>query len=317
MARVATITPVRNDGADLPTAVASILRQAEVTEIVLAVGPSNDQSLAIAEQLASADERIVVIESPTGRTADALNLAIAASEAEVIVRVDARAVLPPHYVEHALETLRATGAGNVGAAQNPVGNTRVERAIANAMRSPAGSGGVAYRGAGSARRVDTAWLGAFRREALDEVGGYDERFIRNQDAELNIRLNKAGHEVWFDPRLIVDYRPRPTLRTLARQYFEYGRWRFRTIKKHPDSAKLRQMAAPAIVVGLAVSLVLALVWSPLFWVIPGAYVAAVIIVGLLSSGSLVERLLTGAALCTMHLSWGTGFLLSALQRGST
>lgn len=317
MSRVATITPVLNDGASLRDAVESILSQTAVDHVVLAVGPSSDSSLEVAAQLAREDERVLVIENPAGRTASALNLAIAATDADVIVRVDSRAVLPSDYVEHALETLADTGAGNVGAVQNPVGHSRTERAIANAMRSRAGSGGVAYRGSGEARQVDTAWLGAFRRVALDEVGGYDERFIRNQDAELNIRLNKAGHQVWFDPRLVVDYRPRPTLGKLARQYFEYGRWRFRTIRKHPDSAKLRQLAAPVIVIGLAISVVLALIWSPLLWLIPGAYLASVVLAGLVSSGPILERLLTGAALLTMHVSWGSGFLLSALQRGST
>lgn len=317
MSRVATITPVLNDGANLRDAVESILSQAAVDHVVLAVGPSSDSSLDVAAQLAREDERVLVIENPAGRTAAALNLAIAATNAGVIVRVDSRAVLPSDYVEHALETLASTGAGNVGAVQNPVGHSRTERAIASAMRSRAGSGGVAYRGGGEARPVDTAWLGVFRRSALDEVGGYDERFIRNQDAELNIRLNKAGHQVWFDPRLVVDYRPRPTLRKLARQYFEYGQWRFRTIRKHPDSAKLRQMAAPVIVVGLLLSVLLAFSVSPFIWVVPAVYVSAVVIVGLYSSGPVLERLLTAAALLVMHLSWGSGFLLSALQRGST
>jgi len=317
MPGIATITPVLNDAANLPAAVGSIQHQDNVEHIVLSVGPSSDDSLSVAQGLAQRDGRIVVVENPSGRTAAALNLATAATSADVVVRVDARAVLPENYVKHAVETLEATGAGNVGAAQNPVGHTLTERAIAAAMRSRVGSGGVAYRGDGHARQVDTAWLGVFRRSALDEVGGYDERFTRNQDAELNIRLAKAGHPVWFDPRLIVDYRPRPTLRKLAQQYFEYGQWRMRTIKKHRDSAKPRQLAAPVIVIGLVVAVILALVVSSLFWFVPAAYVVGLLVVGLMSEGPLAQRLLTAGALFTMHITWGAGFLKALVQRGST
>jgi hypothetical protein len=225
-------------------------------------------------------------------------------------------------VRCAIETLERTSAANVGAAQVPVGVTLTERAIAAAMRSPLGSGGVAYRGGGEARPVDTAWLGAFRRSALTDVGGYDEEFIRNQDAELNARLNAAGHQVWFDPRLAVEYRPRPTLRALARQYYQYGWWRLRTVRRHPGSLAMRQLAAPFIVLGLLTGTLLGILATPWAFLLFAGYFGAVLIAGLASEGSLLQRLTTGAALAAMHLSWGSGFLLSAIrsigsQRGST
>lgn len=314
MLSVSTITPVRNDAASLPTAVAGIQAQDfPVDRIVLAVGPSSDGSLDVALGLAKHDARIVVIDNPTGRTPAALNLAIAQCDTEVVVRVDARAFLGTGYVAAAVDALIATGAGNVGAVQRAVGESRVQRGIAAAMQSRFGSGGAAYRGGGTRRRVDTAWLGAFRRDALVAVGGYDEDFIRNQDAELNLRLDRAGYEVWLEPELVVDYRPRDTLWKLATQYYQYGWWRLRTVRKHRGSLRFRQLAAPILVLGLVVSLFGAVLVSPWFLLVPTCYLATMIFGASRLPGALTERMIAAAALIVMHVSWGTGFLVSLVK----
>lgn len=311
---VATITPVLNDADHLTSAVRSIQQQRgmQVAAIVVSVGPSHDGSLAVAKRLAAADPRIRVVENPSGRTSVALNLGMEmVGDAEIIARVDARSVLPPDYLSQAVETLHRTGAGNVGAIQNPVGHTRIERAIAEAMQSMVGSGGAAYRHAGLAREVDTAWLGVFRRSAIEDVGGWDESFERNQDAELNLRLANAGHRVWLDPRLVVDYRPRSTFLTLARQYRDYGWWRCRTIHKHPGSVAPRQIGPPLLVLVLVGTAAASLVWSRLLALVPAAYGVAVLSAGMATRGPLSQRVTAGLALATMHLCWGVGFLGSA------
>ena len=88
------------------------------------------------------------------------------------VRVDARSQLPSDYIRNALETMSETGAGNVGAIQHPVGSTSTERGIAAAMCSRLGSGGAQYRHGQQRIEVETAYLGVFRRSALEEVGGW-------------------------------------------------------------------------------------------------------------------------------------------------
>ena len=325
--QISAVIPVRNNAEDLPAAVQSLLAQAPLThgaltEIVLCVGPSDDASLKVAEALASDHAIVDVVVNAHGGIPQALNLGLRHITGDVLLRLDAHSILPTNYAANALETMEATGASNVGAVQNPVGQTMAERAIAAAMGGRAGSGGADYRhGGGTPRKVETAFLGFFSTEAVRGIGGWDEAFSRNEDAELNARLINAGHEVWLDPRLVVDYRPRPTLRALAKQYFRYGPGRLQTIRKHPETLKARQLAAPLIVVGLVTGVGLALLATPWFWVVPGAYVAGVLAAGLASGGPLRQRLVTGAALATMHVSWGSGFLLAAIrslvQRGST
>ncbi|MEY3019106.1 MAG: hypothetical protein RLZZ272_90, partial [Actinomycetota bacterium] len=261
--------------------------------------------------------------NPRTATPTALNLAIAATSAPVVVRVDTASRVPPGYVDRVEALLRTTGAANVGGRQCAEAAEGFAAAVARAMASPLGSGGAAYRHGGVARAVDTVYLGAFRREALDAVGGFDERFVRNQDAELNLRLRRAGFTVWLDPAIEVGYRPRGTVRGLWRQYLGYGRWRRATARRHPGSLGLRQLAAPALVLGLAVGTLLALAGRVGGLALPGAVGPAVPVV--LLAGGYGATIVLGAvsavrdrpsalpgvalALVTMHLAWGVGFLL--------
>jgi len=306
---VSVIIPALHAADTVENALRSVLAQQEVGEVVVAAGDDDTRQAATAA--AAGDDRVRVVDNPGGRTPDALNAAIAASSGEVVVRVDAGSALPPGYVAQAVRTLAATGAGNVGGAQVPTAARGFARAVAVAMRSPAGAGGATYRVGGNAGPVDTVYLGVFRRAALDAVGGYDPRFTRNQDAELNLRLRRAGYDVWFEPSLQVAYRPRDTVRGLAAQYLQYGRWRRLTVRTHQGSVAPRQLAAPVLVVGLIVAAVVsAVVGSALpIGAALAVYLAALIVAAVVAVPSLALVPGVVIALATMHLSWGVGFLL--------
>jgi succinoglycan biosynthesis protein ExoA len=312
-ASVAVVVPAR-DAADTVGDAVRSAAQDPVDEILVAV-PPDDHATADAVRRAAADlpTPIHVVANPAGTTPAALNAAIAASAAEVIVRVDAHSTLPPGYVAHAVATLRATGAANVGGVQRGEGRTWFERAVALAMASPVASGGAAYRGAAEPQPADTVYLGVFDRAALDAVGGFDERMVRNQDAELNVRLRAAGHEVWFDPALEVAYRPRGSVASLARQYHGYGRWRRVTGRLHPGSLRLRQLAAPVLVLGLVAGAVVGLVWW--WWlllVLVAAWLLVLVAAGLRAGPAHAAGVVL--AIAVMHLAWGVGFLTSRPRR---
>lgn len=307
-AKVSVVMPALHAPEGVVRALASVLPQDGVDEVVVAAG--DDATRRAALEVADRDPRVRVVDNPSGRTPDALVAAIAATDGEVVVRVDAGSQLPPNYVRMAVATLRETGAANVGGAQVPQAAAGFARAVALAMRSPAGAGGATYRVGREAGPVDTVYLGVFRRQALDAVGGFDPRFSRNQDAELNLRLRRAGYQVWFDPRLEVAYTPRGTVRGLASQYLQYGRWRRLTVRTHRTVA-VRQLAAPLLVLGLVMLLIVSVVvGSP--WPI-GFAVAAYVAALLLAAGVAAPKqpLIPGVAvaLAIMHLSWGVGFLL--------
>lgn len=331
---VSVIMPVRNEERHLAEAVGAVLGQdyPGELELVLAVGPSKDKTKHIAERIAARDHRVTVVANPSGQIPAALNAAIKASSHDIVVRVDGHALLPPGYVATAVRTLTETGAVNVGGIMAAQGSTPFQRAVAWAMTSPAGVGAAKNHTGGAAGPAATVYLGAFRRSALDQVGGYDERYLRAEDWELNHRIHQAGGLIWFQPELAVSYRPRATVSALASQQFHYGRWRHIVARMHPGTINLRYLAPPAvaaaIIVGAAAGLAGALalaagaggVWP---WVMVAGFSAPVLYaLGIIAVTGLAARSLRGRALAalpvaliTMHLSWGIGFLTSPRRLG--
>ena len=312
-AAVSVIMPVLNEERHLAEAVAAVLGQRYdgELEVVLALGPSRDRTDEIARELAAADPRVRLVDNPSGRTPMALNAAIAAARHDVVVRVDGHGLLDPGYVATAVRLLRETGAANVGGLMAAEGTTPFEQAVAAAMTSAFGVGSAAFHVGGVAGPADTVYLGVFRRRWLDDVGGYDPRFTRAQDWEMNHRIRQAGGLVWFSPSLHVTYRPRASVRTLARQYRDYGRWRRVVWRTHSGTINLRYLAPPAALGGIAVG-VLGAVVTPWTLVLPAGYLA-VVALGTAQAGRGLPwraRARLPLVLVTMHLSWGWGFVTS-------
>ena len=309
---ISVILPVLNEEPHLAESVTAILSQnyEGSFEIILALGPSRDQTNAIAEELAARDIRIKLVMNPSGKTAAGLNLAIAASENPVIVRVDGHAKIPNDYLSIAVSVLRESGAVNVGGVMAAEGVTKFEIAVSRAMRSPLGVGSSRFHTGGKAGEVDTVYLGAFRREAINAVGGFDERYTRAQDWELNHRLRKSGGKIYFDPRLQVTYRPRPNLSKLAKQYFQYGRWRRVVSRSHPGTVNLRYLAPPLTLIGTLTSLILGLLLHPIFFLPAAVYGIFMLISSILIAKSIREFFSLLAIIPTMHFAWGAGFITS-------
>jgi succinoglycan biosynthesis protein ExoA len=309
--RLSVIMPVRNEANHLEDAVAAVLAQRYTGELqlVLAVAPSTDATESIARRLAAADPLITVVGNPAGTTPAGLNRAIAVAAGEVIARVDAHAELTPGYLERAVAILEETGAANVGGIQRAIGTTPMQRAVAAAMSSRFGTGDARFHYGGQPGPIDSVYLGVFRAEVLRKLGGFDEHLLRNQDYELNFRIRQHGGIVWFDPRLEVLYRPRGSVGALASQYWQYGRWKRVTIRKHPGSLRWRQLVPPAAVAANAAAL-LASPLSPWTLVVPAAYLVSVLGASAITGASdprVAIRL--PVVFATMHHSWGAGFLI--------
>jgi len=295
-------------------------------EVVIALGPSTDRTDEIVEKIAADDERVRWVRNPDprGATPAGLNAALDVSTHPVVARIDGHALLPADYLRVAVETLNASAADNVGGLMAAEGITTFEQAVAAAMTSRFGVGSAAFHTGGTEGPADTVYLGVFRRAALERVGGYDEAFLRAQDWEMNLRIRRSGGAVWFQPALEVSYRPRSTVRALAKQYFHYGRWRRVVMRRHEGTASLRYLAAPLAVIGIVTGLLLTplgLIWPPLAAaiILPLGYVVAVVVAGVAVVGRGLAtgvRLRLPVAIATMHLSWGLGFLTSPPDLGS-
>jgi succinoglycan biosynthesis protein ExoA len=309
---ISVILPVLNEEKHLAESIRAILSQKYLGkfEVILALGPSRDATNAIAATLAAEDSRVILVDNPTGRTAAGLNIALARSSQEVVVRVDAHAEIPNDYLTLVVESLRESGAVNVGGIMGAEGVTLFEEAVAAAMRSPFGVGGSRFHIGGRPGYVETVYLGAFIRQAVVDVGGFDERFVRAQDWELNYRLRQNGGKIYFDPRLHVTYRPRPNYRKLATQYFEYGRWRRVIARKYPETINYRYLAPPLALIGTVLSLIAGTIFDPSLYLPAATYITFISITPLFISKNLNHYPLLIFILPTMHFSWGLGFLTS-------
>jgi succinoglycan biosynthesis protein ExoA len=324
---VSVVMPVLNEERHLAAAVQRVLDQdyPGELEVILAVGPSRDATRAIADRLGAGDARIRVVDNPAGRTPHALNLAVAAARHDVVVRVDGHGELTDGYIARAVQLLEETGAANVGGVMDAQGRSPFEQAVASAYTTRLGLGGSAFHLAGSpAGEVETVFLGVFRKEALEAVGGFDESLHRAQDWELNHRLRASGRRIWFSPELRVTYRPRSTLRALVKQMYDTGRWRREVVRRHPETASLRYLAAPVAVSGIAVGttagLVGVLTGSRLLRVgfaAPLGYLT-IVVGGALTAAPMPPRARAWlpVVLAATHLSWGTGFLVGLRPRRS-
>ena len=309
---VTVILPILNEEADLGNCISAILQQdyAGEIEIILALGPSKDKTNQIASDLAAADKRIKLVNNPTGQTAKGLNLAIKASSFEIICRIDGHSEIANSYLRTAISIMQESGAVNVGGLMHADSQSGLQRTIAQAMRSKLGVGASKFHTGGKAGPSDTVYLGTFKKSAILAAGGFDERYIRAQDWELNHRMRAQGGLIWFDPRLVVTYRPRKSLSKLAKQYFQYGRWRRVISRQHPKTNNFRYLAPPIALVINSLSVVLGVFVAPIFLVPVLIYVALLIIGGVIIGRKIADKLLMSIVFATMHLSWGAGFITS-------
>ncbi len=318
--------PVLNEEQHLAHAVREILAQqyAGPLEVIMAVGPSRDATHQIAEELADSDPRIRLVDNPRGKTPTALNLAIAAAEHDILVRVDGHGELTTGYIARAVELLQTTGAVNVGGVMDAQGETPFEQAVAFAYTSRLGIGGAKFHLEESAEgEAETVFLGVFRKQAVLAAGGFDESMHRAQDWELNYRLRKGGGLIWFSPELKVTYRPRSSFRTLIPQFFRTGQWRREVARRHPDTVSVRYLAPPVATVGVVAGVLAGLAaratghrWLRIGWLAPAGY-AALVTGGALTAGpalSAAARARLPFVLASMHLAWGTGFLIGLPSR---
>lgn len=323
---VSYVMPVLNEAEYVRDAVQGILGQDfdGSKEIILAVGPSADGTNAVVEQMALEDSRIRWVQNPSGRTPSGLNLAIKASTAPIVIRVDAHSVLDSQYTRRGVATLLRSGAADVGGRMDAQGRNSLQRAVAAAYNSPLGLGGAAYHSGAPEGPAESAYLGIFRRSIFDEVGFYDESLWRGQDWELCLRIRQAGEDVWFDPSLKTTYFPRDNYRRLAAQSYAAGVWRGELARRYPEGKTLRHFAPPAMAVSVALGTAAWLVGADnrqgvgrfvqqTLRSAPVAYFVLTIAASMQATSCTVqERLQLLRVLPTIHFPWAYGFVRGRL-----
>ena len=299
-------------------------------EIIIVDGRSTDRTREVIREFGEKrkDVSLKLIDNPDRHIPKALNLGIAAARGEIILRMDSHAAPSPGYVRRCVELLSKDTAAVVGmyCQVRPSNDTVTARAIAAVVSHPFGIGDASYRlnQETGQQAVDTVAFGSFRKPLWQKLGGFNESLLTNEDYDFNYRVRADGGVVLLDRTEYSTYFARGTLSDLVKQYWRYGKWKARMIHSQPRSIKWRHLVAPLFVLSLIFLPLLGLWWWPA-WIVLG--IEAIAYLGLaLYFASKISRnndarlrltLLLPVVFFTVHITWGSSFLLSFIQPSST
>jgi len=317
--------PCYNEQRTIRSLLVSIDRQThprQNIEVIIADGLSTDQTRQEIQKfkLENPNLSVRVVDNPKRSIPAGLNRAIDAASGDYIVRLDAHSVPAADYVARSIAALEAGLGDNVGGLWEiqPGSDTWQSRSIAEAAAHPLGVGDARYRVGGKAQEVDTVPFGAFQRSLIARIGNFDETLLTNEDYDFNTRIRRAGGKIWFDPGIKSQYIARRDFSALARQYWRYGYWKVKMLRRFPESFRWRQLAG-MFVVSFPVLALLGIWFSWATWLLLVeimVYLLALISVGMqLAFKHRDLTLLWGVpmAIATMHFSWGTAFIWSMIR----
>jgi succinoglycan biosynthesis protein ExoA len=326
MPLVSVIVPCYNEEATIHLLLDAVYQQTYPRanmEVVIADGLSTDRTLDQIQNFKAQhpDLSLLIVSNEKRNIPAGLNRAIQAANGMYIIRLDAHSMPNRNYVAQSVADLEQNLGDNVGGVWEiqPGDKGWLSQGIALAASHPLGVGDARYRYTDRAGPTDTVPFGAFRRSLIERIGLFDEKLLTNEDYEFNTRVRQAGGTVWLDPAIRSVYFARSTLSALARQYWRYGYWKVRMLRKYPATIRWRQAIPPLFVASLFILACLS-IWLPVArWLIGVALVLYLIVLGLVSIRLAIKfgdyRIIFSVppAIMTMHLSWGTAFLWSMVS----
>jgi succinoglycan biosynthesis protein ExoA len=320
------LVPVFNERDHIVASVAAMRRQRFSGEIefLLVDGGSTDGTREVLARLARQDPRIVVLDNPSRHIPAGLNIALAHARGRWVARMDAHSHYPADYLERGIERLRRGDVRWVSGPQLPVGAGAVGRATALALATPLGRGGSRrWAGAQSPEVAEYdldsgVFCGVWERETLLALGGWDERWPRNEDSEMAARFMAGGDRLVCLPAMAARYTPRDSFVALWRQYRDNGYFRAQTARWHPETLRRSNLLPPGLAVAAAASLAGPALLRGAARAGLGAYASLLAAAGVRAyrnSSEALESAYLPGVLAVMHGAYGIGFLRGALRHG--
>ncbi len=329
---VSIIMPIRNEAGYIERSLAAVFAQdypAGSFEAIVADGMSTDGTREIVRQWQTRKPSLKLIDNPGQIAPTGLNAALREARGEVIIRVDGHCEIAPDYIRNCIAHLDTGDAGGVGGPIETIGETATASVIAEAMSCGFGVGGSAFRTIRDRTMLtDTVAFPAYTRSAIERAGPFDEELVRNQDDEYNFRLRKLGVGILLAADVRSRYYSRSNIRSLVRQYFQYGYWKVRVLQKHPRQMSPRQFVPPLFVASLLASVITALFLQQSSarqykWLFVALLCCCYLVANLIASAWLARKLvrkvglphslLLPPVLASLHFSYGLGFLIGLIR----
>lgn len=313
--------PIRNEASFIAQSLGAVLVQdypPEQLEVIVVDGESTDSTQDVVRKFMKAHSNLNLASNPGRIVPTAMNIGIKQAHGDVIVRVDGHTIIAPDYVRQCILALRRSGADNVGGRMDARSSGSIGEAVAAATSSPFGVGGARFHYSDREEWVDTVYMGTWPKEVFERVGLFDEEMVRNQDDELNYRILDHGGRILLCPAIRSVYYNRSRLRSLWRQYFQYGYWKVRVMQKHPRQVRIRQLVPSVFVASLVLSSLGGFFWAP-SWMALGIILLAYLVGLLLAvmqlarSTPLKQMMVLPIVFSVLHASYGTGFIAGLLR----
>jgi succinoglycan biosynthesis protein ExoA len=322
---VSVIVPCRNERDHILQTIRTIESQDGAgfdTEAIIADGMSTDGTQEMVKGYESRLVRLRLISNPGRIVSTGLNAALREASGEIVLRMDAHTVYANDYIKQCVEVLNETRADCVGGPWVAKGTGAFARLSACAFQNWFCVGTRTGHNPGYEGPVDTVYLGCWRKQVFETIGLFDETLVRNQDDELNLRIRQRGGLVWQSSRIRSHYVPRNSWPALFRQYWQYGYWKVRILRKHRRTGSWRH-AVPALAVaaaaGLAVVVALGtaagssavvMLSGRTFGFLAAVYLAGAILAAATAQveDGLSARFALPAIFVTYHVAYGCGYL---------
>jgi succinoglycan biosynthesis protein ExoA len=312
---ISILIPCLNEEKFIVQLLTNIIEQRNLPEnweALILDGLSTDKTREIIAAYSSKSANIRLLDNPKKYQAAGMNIGIKKAKYDIILRMDVHTEYSLNYISQCMNELEVQKADNVGGAARTKWKGTFQHANSLAYHSPFSVGGAAFHDSAHAGEVDTVPYGCWRKSTLEEIGAYDEEFIRNEDDELNLRLQKAGKKIWLSQTIHSWYYPRNTLSTLWKQYYQYGFWKVAVLKKHRIPASPRHLVPSAFVLYLSSFLAVPfLSWYSYIWT---TVLAIYLVINIFFTIKSMKHSHSLGAVCWLpiiflsyHLSYGLGF----------
>jgi len=319
---ISIILPIYNEANFINNTIDSILQQNHINQeiqILIADGNSSDGTREILKNLQINNPNIILIDNPEQIVSTGFNRALSRAKGDIVIRVDGHCEIAPDYIHNCLECLEKINADCVGGATVHVASGLVGKSIKMAQSSFFGVGGVSFRKkVEKGEYVDTLAFGAYKREVFDQLGGYDEELVRNQDDEFNFRMIQNDRKIWLDPSIKSTYTQRNSFMGLFKQYIQYGFYKVRVVQKRRGIASWRHVVPGLFVLGLLTSLSIFITYGNnipiLSLCLPylSFSIFATIFELIKMPSNLISVMMLPVTFFILHISYGLGFLLGLI-----